>query len=107
MPMATSPTRTGTHCRRIGEAVGDHARASNLRLDMERALAVLTEGERAAIVQCYHNDLSHEEAAYVLDCPVGTIKTHILRGKAKLKARLAAWAPAVRGDQPGSDEATR
>ena len=51
------------------------------------------EGERAAIVQCYHNDLTHEEAAYVLDCPVGTVKTHVLRGKQKLKLALAAWAP--------------
>ena len=76
-----------------GAGHGDHARASNLRLDMERAMAVLSEGERAAIVQCYHNDLSHEEAAYVLNCPVGTVKTHLLRGKQKLKARLAAWAP--------------
>ena len=76
-----------------GAPSGDHARASNLRLDMERAMAVLSEAERAAIVQCYHNDLSHEEAAYVLNCPVGTVKTHLLRGKQKLKARLAAWAP--------------
>ena len=76
-----------------GDAIGDHARAAVLRLDMERALAVLSEGERAAIVQCYHNDLSHEEAAYVLNCPVGTVKTHILRAKQKLKTRLAAWAP--------------
>jgi len=29
----------------------------------------------------------------VLGCPVGTVKTHILRGKQKLKAQLAAWAP--------------
>ena len=72
---------------------GDHARGAALRLDMERALAVLSDGERAAIVQCYHNDLSHEEAAYVLNCPVGTVKTHILRAKQKLKAELAAWAP--------------
>ena len=49
--------------------------------------------ERAAIVQCYHNDLSHEEAAQVLGCPVGTVKTHILRAKQKLKARLGAWSP--------------
>ena len=77
-----------------GEASGsDHARGANLRIDMERALAVLTEGERAAIVQCYHNDLSHEEAAYVLNCPVGTVKTHILRAKLKLRSQLAAWAP--------------
>lgn len=71
----------------------DHARSASLKIDMERALAVLSEAERAAIVQCYHNDLSHEEAAYVLGCPVGTVKTHILRAKQKMKARLAAWAP--------------
>jgi RNA polymerase sigma-70 factor (ECF subfamily) len=71
----------------------DHARGATLRLDMERALAVLSDAERAAIVQCYHNDLTHEEAAYVLNCPVGTVKTHVLRGKQKLKAQLAAWAP--------------
>jgi len=74
-------------------AHGDHARGAALKLDLERAMAVLSEGERAAIVQCYHNDLTHEEAAYVLDCPVGTVKTHVLRGKQKLKLALAAWAP--------------
>ncbi len=72
---------------------GDHARGAALKLDLERAMAILSDAERAAIVQCYHNDLSHEEAAYVLDCPVGTVKTHILRAKQKLKSRLAAWAP--------------
>ena len=71
----------------------DHARQSSLKLDLERAMAFLSEAERAAIVQCYHNDLTHEEAAYVLDCPVGTVKTHVLRGKQKLKAALAAYAP--------------
>lgn len=71
----------------------DPTRAVSLSVDMNRALAVLSDAERAAIVQCYHNDLSHEEAARVLDCPVGTVKTHILRAKQKLKARLKAWAP--------------
>jgi RNA polymerase sigma-70 factor, ECF subfamily len=77
----------------LGDATPDHARGTALKVDLERALAVLSEGERAAIVQCYHNDLSHEEAAYVLGMPVGTVKTHILRGKQKLKLALAAWAP--------------
>jgi len=76
-----------------GSAHADHARGSSLKLDLERAMAVLSEAERAAIVQCYHNDLTHEEAAYVLGCPVGTVKTHVLRGKQKLKAALAAYAP--------------
>ncbi|HEX7271361.1 MAG TPA: sigma-70 family RNA polymerase sigma factor [Casimicrobiaceae bacterium] len=70
------------------------ARAVTLKIDLERAMAVLSDDERAAIVQCYHNDLSHEEAARVLGCPVGTVKTHVLRAKQKLKARLGAWAPA-------------
>jgi RNA polymerase sigma-70 factor (ECF subfamily) len=72
----------------------DHAASSTMKIDLERAMALLSDGERAAIVQCYHNDLSHEEAAYVLGCPVGTVKTHVLRGKAKLKRALAAWGPA-------------
>ena len=71
----------------------DHARGAALKVDMERAMAVLSEAERAAIVQCYHNDLSHEEAAFVLGCPVGTVKTHVHRAKQKLKAALASWAP--------------
>jgi RNA polymerase sigma-70 factor (ECF subfamily) len=69
------------------------ARSAVLSVDLERAMTRLSEAERAAIVQCYHNDLSHEEAAYVLGCPVGTVKTHILRAKQKLKARLAGWGP--------------
>ena len=75
----------------IDDAHADHARGSALKLDLERAMAVLSDRERAAIVQCYHNDLSHEEAAYVLGCPVGTVKTHVLRGKQKLKAALSAY----------------
>ena len=73
-------------------ATTDHARGTALKVDLERAMRVLSEGERAAIVQCYHNDLTHEEAAYVLGMPVGTVKTHVLRAKQKLKTELAAWA---------------
>jgi len=70
--------------------------ASALRMDLDRALSTLSEGERAAIVQCYYQDLSHEEAAYVLGCPLGTVKTNVLRGRQKLRAALAAWSPESR-----------
>jgi RNA polymerase sigma-70 factor (ECF subfamily) len=59
------------------------------RVDLERAMATLSDGERAAIAACYYADLSHEEAAAALGIPLGTVKTHVLRAKAKLKARLA------------------
>jgi RNA polymerase sigma-70 factor (ECF subfamily) len=63
------------------------------RVDLERAMASLSDGERAAIAACYYADLSHEDAAQALGIPVGTVKTHVLRGKAKLKARLAGKEP--------------
>ena len=72
---------------------GGVARSAALAIDLERAMSVLSDAERAAIVQCYHNDLTHEEAAVVLGCPVGTVKTHVLRAKEKLRTRLGAWAP--------------
>jgi RNA polymerase sigma-70 factor, ECF subfamily len=63
--------------------------ASQLRLDLVEAMKVLTAGERAAIVLCCQNGLSHEEAAQALECPLGTVKTNVLRGKEKLRRRLA------------------
>jgi RNA polymerase sigma factor (sigma-70 family) len=62
-------------------------------LDVRRALSKLSEEERAAIVQCYYLDRSHEEAAYVLGCPVGTVKSYIFRAKKKLQVLLPAWEP--------------
>jgi len=69
------------------------ADASAMRLDVARALDALPETERIAIIHCYYLDLSNEEAAFVLQCPLGTLKTHVLRGKQKLKRLLGAWAP--------------
>ena len=63
------------------------------RMDLERALATLSDAERAAIAACYYADLSHEEASAALGMPLGTVKTHVMRAKAKLRARLAIKEP--------------
>jgi RNA polymerase sigma-70 factor (ECF subfamily) len=63
------------------------------RMDLERAMTVLSDGERAAITACYYADLSHEEASEALGLPLGTVKTHVMRAKAKLKARLSSKEP--------------
>jgi RNA polymerase sigma factor (sigma-70 family) len=60
-----------------------------LRMDLTGALERLSSSERAAILLCCQNGQSHEEAARILDCPVGTVKTNILRGKEKLKRLLS------------------
>jgi RNA polymerase sigma factor (sigma-70 family) len=66
----------------------DEAATSHLRLDLAEALKTLTAAERAAIVLCCQNGLSHEEAAQALECPLGTVKTNVMRGKEKLRRRL-------------------
>ena len=58
------------------------------RYDLERALGSLKPRERAALVLTYANELTHEEAAVVLDCPLGTLKTHVARAKDKLRRQL-------------------
>jgi RNA polymerase sigma factor (sigma-70 family) len=64
-----------------------------LKHDLMHALNLLPLHERTAIVLCCQNGLSHDEAARVLDIPLGTVKTNVLRGREKLKRTLAAWAP--------------
>jgi RNA polymerase sigma-70 factor (ECF subfamily) len=58
------------------------------RRDLERAFAVLRPEERVALALAYAQDLTHEEAAEAAGWPVGTLKTHLLRGKEKLRRRL-------------------
>jgi RNA polymerase sigma-70 factor (ECF subfamily) len=69
--------------------LGEAASASRLRMDLAEAMKTLTSDERAAIVLCCQNGLSHEEAAQALECPLGTVKTNILRGKEKLRRQLS------------------
>ena len=74
------------------ETVVSESEHTGVRHDLARAMAGLTDGERNAILQCYYNDLSHKEAAYVLGIPLGTVKTNILNAKEKMRAKLRAYA---------------
>jgi len=67
------------------------------RIDVSRALATLPEAERVALIHCFQLDLSHAEAAEVLGWPLGTLKSHVARGKARLRETLAAWQPRSQG----------
>jgi RNA polymerase sigma factor (sigma-70 family) len=72
----------------------------DFRLDLERALRRLSTAEQVVLQHCVQLGLSHDEAAYVLSMPLGTVKTHALRGKAKLRQWLSAW------QSPGEQERT-
>jgi RNA polymerase sigma-70 factor (ECF subfamily) len=71
------------------------APAMDLRMDLARAMRHLSTAEQTVLLHCVQLGLSHEEAAYVLAMPLGTVKTHATRGKAKLKTWLSAWHDAA------------
>jgi RNA polymerase sigma-70 factor (ECF subfamily) len=60
--------------------------APGARVDLDRALATLGEEERACVVMCYAGGLSHSDASQALGLPLGTVKSHVNRGRTKLKA---------------------
>jgi RNA polymerase sigma factor (sigma-70 family) len=66
-------------------------RAALLTRDLEVAMKSLRPEERAAIALTYGRGLSHEEAAEALAWPLGTLKTHVARGKARLARLLVDW----------------
>jgi RNA polymerase sigma-70 factor (ECF subfamily) len=69
----------------IEEAVRGPAEAAHARVDLARAFAVLRDEERAALALAYGEEATHEEAARVLEWPLGTLKTHVARAKEKLR----------------------
>ncbi len=64
-----------------------------LKLDLEKALAMLRPPERSALTLCFALGMPHEEAAEVMQVPLGTLKSHVARGREKLKTLLKDHAP--------------
>ena len=62
-----------------------------LKLDLEKALALLRPPERSALTLCFALGMPHEEAAEVMKVPLGTLKSHVARGREKLKTTLMPW----------------
>ncbi|HUO89693.1 MAG TPA: sigma-70 family RNA polymerase sigma factor [Rhizomicrobium sp.] len=75
----------------LGDWQGETASAEGAtlaRVDLERAFAKLSAPESAALTMCFALGLSNTEAADALNMPLGTLKSHVLRGREKLKAIL-------------------
>jgi RNA polymerase sigma-70 factor (ECF subfamily) len=65
--------------------------------DLDRAFQKLSAGQQKALILVVVHGLSHEDAARVCDCAVGTIKSRIARARSALHIMLL-------GHQPGSDQ---
>lgn len=58
------------------------------RMTLETAMASLPDDQRACVALCLAADFSHAEAADALGLPLGTVKSHVTRGRARLLEAL-------------------
>jgi RNA polymerase sigma-70 factor (ECF subfamily) len=76
-----------------GERVGDDGAAAVERrleaAEVERELARLPEDQRLAVALVLVEGLSYREAADVLEIPMGTLTSRLVRGRNAVLARLA------------------
>jgi len=76
--------------------------ALDLLVDAERVAAVRTAVQalppvfREALVLCDLQELPYADAAAVLECPVGTVRSRLSRGRSLLAAALSAYRPGTR-----------
>jgi RNA polymerase sigma factor (sigma-70 family) len=72
----------------VAELAGREAAPAAERVDLARALARLEPAEKAALVLCDGHGWSHEEAAQILQMPLGTLKGTVRRAKQKCREYL-------------------
>lgn len=78
---------------RIASAVHEEPRTYDFgvdpaTLDLPKLLAWLDDDERVVLVLSYAHECSHREISVVTGLPLGTVKSHLTRGKARILARL-------------------
>jgi RNA polymerase sigma-70 factor, ECF subfamily len=74
------------------EQMGSYRDTTAEGLDLDAALARLPPDARLCIVLSYNEGMSHPEIAEATGLPLGTVKTNIARGAARLRETLAAYA---------------
>lgn len=74
----------------VADPAAGSAEARDLSLSVRAAMNDLPDDQRLAVVLILIEGLSYQEAADVLETPVGTVTSRLGRGRAALQARLAA-----------------
>jgi RNA polymerase sigma-70 factor (ECF subfamily) len=68
-----------------------HHDGTAARMDLDAALATLPADMRVCVVLAYNEGQSHPEIAELTGLPLGTVKSHIARGAARLREILAGY----------------
>lgn len=79
------------HADEDGKIVAAQQDAAGIAMDLDRALASLSDTVRLCIILSYHERMTHAEIAEFTGLPLGTVKSHIRRGTQRLQQQLAAY----------------
>ncbi len=71
-----------------GESPEDYALRMGLASEIEKGLASLPEDQRLAVILCDIQGLSYEEVSQVMGGSLGTVKSRLSRGRARLRDYL-------------------
>ena len=91
-PEVLGKTETQLEVAALQAAQPDGTDVVHLRLALIQGLAQLPPRQRAVLVLRYWEQLSESEAAEMLGCSLGTVKSSASRGLARLREVTAAWA---------------
>jgi RNA polymerase sigma factor (sigma-70 family) len=80
--------RRETQYHAAGAREGATGPSAEDAIAVQQALLTLPIQRRAAVVLCLAEGFSHAEAADALGCPLGTVKSHVTRGRALLVRAL-------------------
>jgi RNA polymerase sigma factor (sigma-70 family) len=82
------PPRNRSPVRHPGDPL-DELTVREAQAVLDEELARLPERERGPLVLCYLEGMTQDEAARRLGCPLGTLKSRLVRGRAALHKQLA------------------
>ena len=75
--------------REPSESIEDRVARRDLSRAVERAMAVLPEEQRTAIILKEYQGLTFQEIADLMGCPLSTVKTRLYQGLSVLRRELA------------------
>ena len=78
-----------------GELAGPEQQFSNAALGkrLNLAIAALPERQRSALMMCFHQGFTNQQAAAVLSISIDALESLLARGRRTLRLQLAAWQP--------------
>jgi RNA polymerase sigma-70 factor (ECF subfamily) len=85
---ATSPRNGNGHAAGMGALAHDEFASTEEVGRVRQAISTLPENYRDAVILCELEEMTYDQAALALGCPVGTVRSRLHRGRALLLEKL-------------------